>query len=845
MPFSKLFTKVPKSLSLKSKTGEKTHLQANSLAAKTKESNIFSLGKLGNDKSENLNKKSFSLNTESFTRPKFEKFISKTPFLLLKLKDLNYSKFGYFASMVMDSQEKSQFVSVLPLKYDSHLPLNQQNLYFTNQNKENLHSFYKTINISENLNPLNLYGLKNSYQWSSKSRNSFFWIPEFSKNKVAGLFCFQNLSLLQKTLYEKLTKLNLKSSKQRSLNSLKHLNLLNMNHSQLSKKVRKETTVTKVDKKHFSKMIVNQKNTNVSRHLTNLTFQKKNLHSTFLLGFNEKQKKYAKFKFKKHIFSEKNPNGVNKLIDFKKSFLNKKQNNHFKASKHLSIEFNLDQKNAIDYNELSWIPEENYHFECFGNQLSFFKENLHQSFFVSKNRHTELKLTKLNCYQSNAQGFKKHFKFETEGFLKVQKITQNRPKGLNALASDFFIPFKQSQSNVKNHSDPQQNEVKNHFLKYLKSRKFLSKKHNKQENLNQYGLIAKPENADSFFTSIPYLQKPSLRVNLVAIQKKKNLTIVENLNQMKKKLNSIRLTLKPGWVYKTENIENLFISHKTLINQGNILLDDLSFDQHKIMMEIISISEKNIVFKSSRFKKNSSFVTISHLIQNKKARFFTKQMTQACETGASKSFGLLLRPSYHRIFPTATDMKLQLYSSMQKNRLKNFENSYFHYKQYFLSNLNFQIPPLKMISQFSSHDLEIDSVESFSKSFETKSLKKDSPLKKFSKVSLKTLNSKKYLKEKKWKMLKASSLFLFPEQKQSKNHLNQKLQRHNPFPLEGSHSGFRPDRTKTLRSFYFSNFPRAFPSYQISLEKSSENSSELSVSKIQFKSTQLQNFLLD
>ena len=216
-----VFNRVPKSVSLNLTSVKKKHLQTNK-----NESNLNP-----HSFSNSLNKKSSSLKSQSFTRPKFEKFILKTPFLLLKLKDLNYSKFGYFASIVLNSQEKEkdQFVSVLPLKYDSSVPLNQQNLYVTNQNKENLHSFYKTINISENLNPLNLFGLKNSYQWSSKSRNSFFWIPNFSKNEVAGLFYFQNLNLLQKTLYEKLIKLNLKSAKQRRLNSLKHLNLLNMN----------------------------------------------------------------------------------------------------------------------------------------------------------------------------------------------------------------------------------------------------------------------------------------------------------------------------------------------------------------------------------------------------------------------------------------------------------------------------------------------------------------------------------------------------------------------------------------------------------------------------------------
>ena len=257
------------------------------------------------------------------------------------------------------------------------------------------------------------------------------------------------------------------------------------------------------------------------------------------------------------------------------------------------------------------------------------------------------------------------------------------------------------------------------------------------------------------------------------------------------------------------------------------------------MMEIISISEHNIVFQSSQFKNNSNFMTISHLIQNKKPRFFNEKFKQAYKTKVSKSFGILMRPCYHKIFPTSADMKFQLYSSTKKNRLKNLENSYFHYQQYFLSNLNFQIQPLKMISQFSSYDLEIDSVESFSKSFEINSSKKDSSLKRLSKGSLKTLSSKKLLKEKKWKMVKASSLFLFSEEKNSNHPLNLKLQRHNHFPYN-----FKINTESKKRfPFYFSNFPKAFSSYQISLKSSPENSSESAVAKIQFKSTELQNFL--
>lgn len=796
-----------------------------------------------------------SLNTrfkkEKFAGHKFERLTFRTPFLLLKMKQLNYSRLGYFASVLLDSNQTNQFVSVFPLQNQSTLPSNQNSFYLNHQKQEDLHSFYKNLTRSQQLNSLNTYGLQNSYQWSLKPMNSFFWIPDFVESNKTGLFSIQNIGLIQETLYRKFSQTNVKWFKTNNLQSMKYLNLLNMSHSLISKKLKTEPELQISTKKLFSTSRKTKNGKVIKDSLQTLGIYqpcifvepKSSLSKLKVSQFSYKSsvKNIQKSIFK--LLPEKN------LAKLKTSSLNKEFD--LKFPKHLNIEFNCNMKHGIDYNELYWIPEENYHFECFDNDLKIFKRKQKQGFFISKSKKGETNLSRINLLQTNAQGLKKPFKIGTEGFLKLERFTNLKNNSLKNWNTSLSIQFNDVKKSFVHQS---QNGLKNSFLMYLKSLKFSQKMKNvKTSRKHQFNLISKSEKSSAIFTFIPYSQNRTLRSNLDHFKKSSSKEkIFKQLPTFKKKLKSVHCSLKPGWVYKTANSKNLFSLHKTFFNEGFSVLDDLSFEQNKVFVEIISVSEKPSIFQSSAFKNQNRHFSISNKILNKKSRFWNTTLekrfslsTSSCESilenNRHQTFCILIRPCYHRIFPTSIDMKHQLCSSMQKMKLKNFESSYFYYKQYFLSNLNAQMSPLKVISQFSSYDLDVEFLQNYSKALRSSDSKKDSMVKKTPKGVFKSFGTKQTMKEEKLKRLKSSTFFLFETMVDKKNSLKENSLLHKNWMSKMNCSPEYKKNSMMLKTFYLSNVPRSFSTYKISLRNLDQNSMDLGMHKIRFNSSELEN----
>lgn len=805
---------------------------------------------------------------ESFTGHKFENLSLKTPFLLLKMTDLNYSKFGYFATLGLNARAKEhhQFISLLPLKNAAQVPFNQKTLYNTNQEKEDLHSFYQKVNPSNTLNPLNLYGLKNSYQWNPPSLNSFFWLPQ-SKNERPktgrGLICVENVDVVQKSLYKKMLQSSSKSIKTTNLNSTKYLNLLNLSHSQIARKSRnlkKSDLVDKLDQKMYKRQNVQHVGGMKFNARASFSLDKKTIGlnmPTFkapVFDLRRPAKAYANNvrRFTFPLFSEHSSDDMKKMTELKMSFSQKKRlaptgskelREQATRRKSLILKVKSDEKNAMDYHEFHWIPEENYCFECF-SESSALRSDLgkkdsrvpghplksqQKALFFAHTGPLNSNQKDLKWYQTNAQGLKKPMVFESEGLLQIQELDPMHNLFLKRSEYDLSIEFQKKEPlHLQNRVNLEKAELKMQFLKHLKNSKRPTKE---GQALKHANLIVKPRILKPCFTFIPYFKKKGLKDTFSKFQ---TLEKFDALKPFQTKSKLMKLTVKPGWIYKTFQFESVMHSAKQMVQAGKQVVDDVSFDQHRVFIEKISLSPKIPELNAFAFSKTSSLessktVQVSRFIENKKPRFLNEKMVKClnAKTGLKQpSVHFLIRPCYYKMTETSSDLKICLQNAMQKTRLKNFESSVSYYKQFFETGLNPQNRPLKTLSQFPTPDLEVQAVETGS-FVKAKASKKEFSVRKASKSSVKILETKNMLKVKKSKILNSLTLEYFE-------------QRLNPKP-QVKQGSKHLDRLKPKNAFYFSNVPRHFEYYEVCLKPASPHLKETFTNTLAFQSTELQN----
>nr|AMN09243.1 beta subunit of RNA polymerase [Ourococcus multisporus] len=294
--------------------------------------------------------------------------------------------------------------------------------------------------------------------------------------------------------------------------------------------------------------------------------------------------------------------------------------------------------------------------------------SLNKSQFIFNSNHKNFAQTKKNSkiYLTNSQGLKKEFVINYDGLLKLQNskfLNTFGNKNLKLTKSysfkniKFFLFQKKfrinlnafeplARANEKNggqSSHPNSNflmkfqfDLKVKFLNYILKKKSLKQnllfnnekqKHSDKNKFNDWFCV-KFQNYTNFFSFLPLL-KTSPNFELRNFE---NLEIVKNFYKkiysekiLQIKSLPLNIILKPGWIYKTINLSNLGNMHKTMIPAGNILLDDLCFEQQKIFVERIPLSGihstnlRNITFKN---QNSSSSFNVSSKIYNPKCRFF-------------------------------------------------------------------------------------------------------------------------------------------------------------------------------------------------------------------------------
>ena len=195
---------------------------------------------------------------------------------------------------------------------------------------------------------------------------------------------------------------------------------------------------------------------------------------------------------------------------------------------------------------------------------------------------------------------------------------------------------------------------------------------------------------------------------------------------------NLNLTIKQGWVYFSSSLSDVLNLHRSIINPGQVFLNTLSFDQHRIYVECIST--KNASFSVSSFSKNPDSVltknkfgslnfVMNQCISNSKSRWKYK-------SNSNLNFVLLIRPMQFKILPNIQQQKTRLYQSHQK-----FDQSHFSLlmtKYFHSSVLNKQISDRKFISTFPSSDYQLSysfnlsSSSKLKKTLENKENKKQS-----------------------------------------------------------------------------------------------------------------------
>ena len=928
------------------------------LILKQKNKNSFSLNQTKNKLLKSSLKKETNFKPKVFSSHKFQKLAMQTPMLVLPTKKVQYRKLGYFASIVLDSNQTDQFFSSLPLQLDGTIPSSLKSLVQHNAKKTNFQNFHQNIQYSQNLNRKNLEGLKNSYQWGPYPSSGFYWLPQTSQISTNGLFLIHSPLRTEKIFQQFLFKFTSKLFKTSPFDPEKYATFLNFAQSQSFKKSNRSKN--SLDLKKNSILTVDHsifKNNPNQKFHDNDNIVAKKIPSYFF----KNTMKFSSFKENSHAYLSKRLFQVNtetlklstnsNFLNFQKSSLTtsiyetsedlkkwnevqislfgKKENMSLKPRKHFQVKLNLSEKNSVFFDEIYWLPQENYTLDCYNSKEFHTKLQDYKFSFIPKQKKNMLN-NPVQFYLTNAQGLKKEFYFKNEGLLKLTKV--NKVKSLSLKNNSFntkkyssFLNqnfmFRQNLNSTEWETQiNQENKLKLNFLNYLQSSKFLNKKRNDHKKNNSIMQKKSKENnfmakktVHSLFNFVPFLPKNELTMHHEILRKKINefntryekfvtsttessiVPSVNNNSALKAiftdtygrvshpKLDSteLNLTLKPGWIYKTTNFLQVLQCHKTLIEKGKLVLDDISFEQQKVFVEIIHPKEnlntktsvdgsqnldkgpKELKFKKNSWDKDFQMFKISKVIENPTPRFFknpsreelkskktnqTKNKTQKIE---HSNFSILIRPFYHQILPSNLQMKTKLYKSMKKNEQTQFDTSYALYKDYFLPNLNCQETPGKTVSSFPPMDLKIEKLDGFPfNQFLEKKSQTTFSLNKQKYGSMSKRKSKRYHPKTKvfsWKycfdfLFKKSKLTTFSEKSQqkiysfglgtrySKNVKNTQILKNNQSNLFDN-------------SFYMSNYPIQLSSYKVSLEPAFENRLSPKLPKIALKLNTFENSL--
>jgi hypothetical protein len=537
-------------------------------------------------------------------------------------------------------------------------------------------------------------------------------------------------------------------------------------------------------------------------------------------------------------------------------------------SKNLTVKLNQFKKLSTPFQEIYWLAQENYSLNVLINNNKLKNFGLNESRFIFNSNHTNFNRIKerTNIYLTNYQGLKKEFVFKYDGLLKI-----HTSEVLNTFNKNGQLD-KPVNLNFTKSSSLAHSKLKVKFIKYVLMKKnfkrnlFLNTQ--TQQNLHKSkvnGLFCvNLKNYNNFLSSLPLLQRTN-----ISTRSPENFTTVKNFAKKKysKKISktknlALNITLKPGWIYKTTNLSNIFNIHKLLISAGNNLLDDICFEQQNIFVEIISLNKMCLpnLFKTD-FKNQKSTNSFNTLIKlkNSKCRFLqkNKDIKQKHQKNLLKFGGtngrwgprggetppqalrfikpkrtpsasrsprklrdvtalfFLIRPLNHRLFPNHQQMKRALYKCMQKKRTNELNSSNFLYKKYFSNELNQQTNALKSLSNFEPLDFQLTRMNLWDSTFVSKKQK-------FLLFNSKKLNPKQKIEE---TPKKTSFSTLFPNsffksfsKKGQVFYLAKKIS--NFFSNSSNFRKYERGRNCILEKAYFSNYSVNFTQCKVSLSLS-------------------------
>ena len=539
----------------------------------------------------------------------------------------------------------------------------------------------------------------------------------------------------------------------------------------------------------------------------------------------------------------------------------------FKNVQSLIMKLNYLQKSSVPFHEIYWLPQENYLVHTFLTKPSLKRYGLTQPGFFSYQSKTNClnKNKETQYYLTNAQGFKKEMFFKYEGLLKLQKVRflkliskhQNLEKNtMDKNMKSLFLKektkprlfgetFTMDLKNAHNLKLPKPNriqktaslnqsyfshfkhltkELKMKFLTYLLTKKNLEPElfpyGKKDKSLNSFHLknswVFTKKQQKSFFSFLPFLMLKNEVFKITPEKVKQLKNTVQKMDVQKRSAlikQKLNLSIKPGWVYRTKNVQNFFKMHKTWIEPGKSLLDDVCFEQQKVFLEPIPVTKDIQTNKHFFYLKNKDGNTLfnsSFTIQNKKSRFFKMETNSKVQSfNKAPSLFFLIRPATHTILPSLPQMKKALYKAMKKTEKSNFQASYFIYNQYFSNELNPQTKITKSLSSFAPMDIQLRWLNYFqSPSFS----KKEKPVKiKTSKFKYKQKKVQKRIK-KRWSSYLKESFYRNWFKTNSNFDTKEKIKK---FVRKNRKS--KRVFKKTSEKMYFSHYPMNFLQLKISV----------------------------
>jgi hypothetical protein len=685
---------------------------------------------------------------------KNESFSIKTSLLFSPIQKITYSKFGYVSSLNFRKKDSDRFFSFLPLENRFHETAPGNPAFKTMQQKFNS-IFSEPIKKAKNQGRFgqkksgNTFGLNNVEDWNSPEKHVFHWFPKSFEFPINGLVFLENPDVSQKFFQDRYFETKQKPTKLFKEKTQSALSLLNLAHSYEIKSLNFQNKV-------FEKKQTIQKTRTFQNNCICSTFPKndsKPSKTPIVKSKLEKKKankKFFKTAFYPFVFENKfntKKTAIQKRFsknwtdfkelefkptkEFKSKLLQQKEKSNFKLKKNKCILFNTSHKKSVAFSEVFSLPQENYRFTGYlSNQISKMGTNF--SFTVLKNPSFDfLNFKKFEACFTNLRGFKKPFSFQEEGLMTIHQIKSNPAYRVKMISKNNSCSFHFNQSpDFQTHFSQDQNleEIKTleksrflrqNFLNYIQTQK--TRKKGRFRRMSTFEVFQKPP----FFFNIPISSSvpsqiltflPFVNVEKPVLQHSKNDRSFCSNSRAQFSFYNFKVHFKTGWFYITKKPVFLLKEKTNIIEPGKKLVDDIYFNQHKVLLEkrILSFDSKKTSLCVQNFTDfDFKNFTQSKTIQNRKTRYFK---TNPCFR-ASRNFRdnrqsqkkafVFFRPFNHKFLPNAQKMKQKFYKTFEQKKSLNDRRSFSFYKAYFETDLNLQVKSAKNLSSFAPPDFHL------------------------------------------------------------------------------------------------------------------------------------------